>query len=50
MREKRNVCRLFVGKPEAKGPLGRPKRGWVNNVKIELGELGWGNVDWSGSG
>jgi hypothetical protein len=41
MREKRNAYRLLVGKPEGKGPLGRPRRRWV-----DLGEVGWGNVDW----
>jgi hypothetical protein len=42
--EKRNVCRILVGKPE--GPLGRPKRRWVDNMKIDLREMGWDAVDW----
>jgi hypothetical protein len=46
--EKRNACRLFVGKPEGKRPLGRPRRRWVNNIKREFGEMGWGDVDWIG--
>jgi hypothetical protein len=42
--EKRNTYRLFVGKPEGKRPIGRPRRGWVD-VRIYLGEMGWGGVD-----
>jgi hypothetical protein len=45
MGEKRNAYRLFVGKPEGKRPLGRPRRGWVNNIMMDLGEVGWGDVD-----
>jgi hypothetical protein len=37
-----------VGKPEGKRPLGRPRRGWVENSKMDLGEIGWGGVDWIG--
>jgi hypothetical protein len=37
MREKRNTCR---GKPEGKKPLGRPRRRWVDNIRMELGEVG----------
>jgi hypothetical protein len=44
MGEKRNAYRLLVGKPE--GPLGRPRRRWVDNVRMDLGEVGWGDVDW----
>jgi hypothetical protein len=44
--EKRNTCRLLVGKPEGKRPLGRPRRRWVDNIRIDLGEVGWGDVDW----
>jgi hypothetical protein len=36
MREKRNACRILVGKPEGKRPLGRPRRRWVGNIKIVL--------------
>jgi hypothetical protein len=40
MGEKRNAYRLLVGKPEGKSPLGRPRRRWVNNIKMDLGEIG----------
>jgi hypothetical protein len=46
MGEKRNAYRLLVGKPEEKRPLGRPRRRWVDNIGMDLGEIGWGNVDW----
>jgi hypothetical protein len=48
MREKRNAYRLLVGKPEGKRPLGRPRRRWVDNIRMYLGEVGWGDVDWIG--
>jgi hypothetical protein len=48
MGEKRNAYRLLVGKPEEKRPLGRPRRRWVDNIKIGLLELSWGGVDWIG--
>jgi hypothetical protein len=48
MGENRNVCRLLVGKPEGKRPLGRPRLRWVDNIKMDLGEIGWGGVDWIG--
>jgi hypothetical protein len=48
MGEKRNAYRLLVGKPEGKRPLGRPRRRWVDNIKIDLLEIGWGGVDWIG--
>jgi hypothetical protein len=35
-----------MGKPEGKKPLGRPRRRWVNNIKMDLLEIGWGGVDW----
>jgi hypothetical protein len=35
MREKKNVCRLLVGKPEGKRPLGRPRRRWIDNIKMD---------------
>jgi hypothetical protein len=43
-REKRNTYRLLVGKPAGKIPLGRPRCRWVNNIKINLVEIGWGGV------
>jgi hypothetical protein len=46
--EKRNVYRLLVGKPEGKRPLGRPRRRWIDNIKMNLLELGLGVVDWIG--
>jgi hypothetical protein len=46
--EKRNAYRLFEGKPEGKRPLGRPRRRWVNNIRMDLGEVGWGDVAWIG--
>jgi hypothetical protein len=48
MGEKRNAYRLLVGKPEGKRPLERPRRRWVDNIKIKLLEIGWGGVDWIG--
>jgi hypothetical protein len=45
MGEKRNVYRILVGKPEGKRPLGRPRRRWVDNIKMDLGEVGWDGVD-----
>jgi hypothetical protein len=48
MGEKRNVYRLLVGTPEGKRPLGRPRRRWVDNTRMDLGEVGWGDVDWIG--
>jgi hypothetical protein len=35
-----------VGKPEGKGPIGRPSRGWLDNIRMDLVEVGWGDVDW----
>jgi hypothetical protein len=46
MRRKRNAYRLFVGKPEGKRPLVRPRPRWVDNIRMDLGEVGWGDVDW----
>jgi hypothetical protein len=43
--EKRNAYRLLVGKPDGKRPLGRPRRRWVDNTRMDLGEVGWGDVD-----
>jgi hypothetical protein len=48
MGEKRNVYRLLVGKPEGKRPIGRPRHRWVDNIKMDLLEIGWGGVDWIG--
>jgi hypothetical protein len=46
--EKRNVYRLWVGKPEGKRPLGRPRRRWMDNIKMDLLERGLNVVDWIG--
>jgi hypothetical protein len=43
--EKRNAYRLLVGTPEGNRLLGRPRRRWVNNIKMDLGEIGWGAMD-----
>jgi hypothetical protein len=48
MGEKRNVYRLLVGKPEGKRPLGRPRRRWTENIKMDLLEIGLNVVDWIG--
>jgi hypothetical protein len=43
--EKINPYRILVGKPEGKRPLGRPRRRWVDNIKIDLREIGWDGMD-----
>jgi hypothetical protein len=45
---KRNDYRLLVGKPEGKRSLERPRRRCVYNIRMDLGEVGWGDVDWIG--
>jgi hypothetical protein len=40
------VSDIKGGKPERKRPLGRPRRRWVDNIKMDLGEIGWDDVDW----
>jgi hypothetical protein len=52
MGEKRSAYRILVGKSEGKRPLRRPRRRWVDNIKIVLREVGWGcyGLDLSGSG
>jgi hypothetical protein len=42
MEEKRNAYRLLVGKR----PVGRPRHRWVDNIRMDLGEVGWGDVEW----
>jgi hypothetical protein len=46
MGEKMNEYRIFVGKSEGKTPLGRPRRRWMHNIKMDLREIGWGGMDW----
>jgi hypothetical protein len=48
MGEKRNAYRLLVGKIEGKRTLGRPRHRWMDNIKMDPGEVGWGVVDWIG--
>jgi hypothetical protein len=53
--EKRNAYRILVGKPEGKRQLGRPRRMWVDNIKMDHREIGWDDRGWidlarSGSG
>jgi hypothetical protein len=48
MGEKRNAYRLLVGKPEGRRPLGRPRRRWMDNIKMYHLEIVWGGVDWIG--
>jgi hypothetical protein len=46
MGAKRNACRISVGKIEGKRSLGIPRRRWVDNIKMDLREIGWGGIDW----
>ena len=48
MGEERGVYRFLVGKPEGNRPLGRPRRRWVNNIRMDLQEVGCGYMDWIG--
>jgi hypothetical protein len=48
MGEKRNAYRVLVGKPGGKRPLGRPRRRWVDNIRMDLRVVGCGDVDWIG--
>jgi hypothetical protein len=43
-----NAYRLLVGKTEGKRPLGRPRSRWADNIRMDLGEVGWGDVDCTG--
>jgi hypothetical protein len=47
MEEKMNACRLLVGKPKGKSPLGRLRLRWVDNIRMVVGDVG---LDWCGSG
>jgi hypothetical protein len=46
MGEKTNAYRILVGKPEGKRLLGTPRRRWVDNIKMDLREIGWNGMDW----
>jgi len=48
MGEDRGVYRVLVGNPEGKRPLGRPRRRWMGNIRMDLQEVGCGHVDWIG--
>ena len=48
MGEGRVVCRVLVGKPEGRRPLGRPRRRWVDNIRTDLQEVECGYMDWIG--
>jgi hypothetical protein len=46
MGERRGAYRALVGKPEGRKPLGRPRRRWEDNIKMDLREVGCGGMDW----
>jgi hypothetical protein len=46
MGEKRTAYRILVGNPEVKRPLGRLRRRWVDNIKMDLRAIGWDGMDW----
>jgi hypothetical protein len=46
MGEGRGAYRVLVGRPEGRRPLGRPRRRWEDNIKMDLQEVGWGGMDW----
>jgi hypothetical protein len=46
MGDRKGAYRVLVGRPEGKRPLGRPRRRWEDNIKINLQEVGWGGMDW----
>jgi hypothetical protein len=49
--ERRRACRALMGKPEGRTPLGRPRRRWEDNIKVDLREVGWGHgLNQCGSG
>jgi len=50
MSEERGVCRVLLGKPEGRRPLGRPRRRWVDNIRMDLQDVGCGYMDWIGLG
>jgi hypothetical protein len=46
MGEVRGAYKILVGRPEVRRPLGRPRRRWDDNIKIDLREIGFGDMDW----
>jgi hypothetical protein len=46
MGKKINAYRILVGEKEGKRPLGKPRRRWLDNIRMDLGEIGWDGVDW----
>ena len=48
MVEEQGVYRVLVGKPDGRSPLGRPRRRWVDNIRMDLQEVGCGYIDWIG--
>jgi hypothetical protein len=46
VREVRNAYKILVGKPRGRRPLERPRRRWEDNIKMDIGEIGFGDVDW----
>jgi hypothetical protein len=46
MEETRNAYRILVGKPEGKRPQGRQRRTWMDNIRMDLREIGWDCMDW----
>jgi hypothetical protein len=46
MRERRGAYKALVGEPEGRRPLGRPRRRWEDNIKMDLREVGWEDIDW----
>jgi hypothetical protein len=46
MGEGRGAYRILVGRPEGRGPLGRSRHRWEDNIKMDFQEVGWGGMDW----